>query len=114
MQNRQNSLTELVGKNIARRRKELGLTQEVLAERVGVGQQSLSRIEQGHMAPKFERLQMFADALEWSVMDLFRSGTDRQSGEMERIADLVRGLNEEQGELVVRHMESLVRVLLSK
>lgn len=47
------SIQELVGKNIARRRKLLEMSQEKLAEKIGVAQESLSRMEQGRMAPKF-------------------------------------------------------------
>jgi len=60
------------GAIVAERRRLLGITQEILAERVGIYQESLSRMEQGVIAPRFERLQLFADALECSIADLFR------------------------------------------
>ncbi len=50
-------LTKIFGNNIRKRRKGLYLTQVELAERLGIGQQSLSRIERGVTAPKFERLE---------------------------------------------------------
>ena len=52
-----NELSVIFGNNIHRKRKQLGLTQDELAEKLGIGQQSLSRMERGTMAPKFERLQ---------------------------------------------------------
>ena len=61
------------GATIAERRKLLDISQETLAERVGISQESLSRMEKGFIAPRFERLQLFADALECSIPDLFRS-----------------------------------------
>ncbi|MBQ6268064.1 MAG: helix-turn-helix transcriptional regulator [Clostridia bacterium] len=39
--------TEAVGKRIADRRKELGLTQEQLAEKIGVSPQAVSKWENG-------------------------------------------------------------------
>ena len=60
------------GAIVAERRKLLGISQETLAERVGISQESLSRMEQGYIAPRFERLQLFADALGCSIADLFR------------------------------------------
>jgi len=60
------------GAIVAERRNLLGLSQEILAERVGISQESLSRMEQGYIAPRFERLQLFADALGCSIADLFR------------------------------------------
>ena len=60
------------GAVVAERRKLLGISQEALAERVGISQESLSRMEKGNIAPRFERLQLFADALGCSIADLFR------------------------------------------
>lgn len=65
------SLAKIFGNNIRKKRKELYLTQDELAERLGIGQQSLSRIERGVMAPKFERLEDIANALQCSVSALF-------------------------------------------
>lgn len=60
------------GAIVSERRRLLGMSQEVLAERVGISQESLSRMEKGVIAPRFERLQQFADALGCSIPDLFR------------------------------------------
>ncbi len=57
---------------ISEKRKLLKMSQEELAERVGISQESLSRMEKGVIAPRFERLQLFAEALECSIADLFR------------------------------------------
>lgn len=51
MKERPNSLTQIVGQAIFQRRRALGMSQEELAEKVGIGQQSLSRMEQGKTAP---------------------------------------------------------------
>ena len=60
------------GAVISERRRLLGMSQELLAERVDISQESLSRMEKGVIAPRFERLQLFADALGCSIPDLFR------------------------------------------
>ena len=60
------------GSIISEKRKLLKMSQEELAERVGISQESLSRMEKGVIAPRFERLQLFAEALECSIADLFR------------------------------------------
>jgi transcriptional regulator with XRE-family HTH domain len=70
------------GTVVSERRRLLGMSQETLAERVGISQESLSRMEKGFIAPRFERLQQFADALECSIPDLFRA----QRGASERAA----------------------------
>ena len=60
------------GAIVSERRKLLNMSQETLAERVDISQESLSRMEKGFIAPRFERLQLFADALGCSIADLFR------------------------------------------
>lgn len=69
----QKSVMAAFGTTIAEKRKLLGISQEKLAEQVGISQESLSRMEKGFIAPRFERLQLFADALECSIPDLFQS-----------------------------------------
>ena len=61
----------LFGAQIAAKRKEKGITQEALAEVLGISQESLSRMEKGQIAPRFERLQDFSQALDCSIADLF-------------------------------------------
>ena len=50
------TLAMQVGAVIAPRRKQMGLTQVQLATRLGITQDSLSRMENGAIAPKFSRL----------------------------------------------------------
>ena len=83
------SIQELVGKNIARRRKLLEMSQEKLAEKIGVAQESLSRMEQGRMAPKFSRLQSIADVLNCSVVDIFRRQEEDMAVNAESIAEIM-------------------------
>lgn len=64
------------GAIVSERRRLLGMSQETLAERVGISQESLSRMEKGCIAPRFERLRQFADALGCSIPDLFRMQGD--------------------------------------
>ena len=67
----QKPVMALFGATISERRKMLSINQKTLAEHVGISQASLSRIEKGSIAPRFERLQLFADALKCSISDLF-------------------------------------------
>lgn len=106
-----NMLTRLVGRNIYSKRKRLGLTQEELAERIGIGQQSLSRMEKGRIAPKFERLQIIADTLGCPVTDLFRENEEDTSAIAERITDILQGLDARRRELVFSHVASLANLL---
>jgi len=57
-------LARLVGDNIRRRRLELHLTQQALADRIGITQSYLSDVEKGKRSPLLSRLANFADALD--------------------------------------------------
>lgn len=70
MSNKQESLIKILGTNIAVRRKALGMSQEILAEKIGITQQALARMEQGKIAPKLTRLPELAGALQCSVAEL--------------------------------------------
>lgn len=68
-----NNLAKLVGGNIAVRRKQKNWTQAQLGEKLGIGTDSLCRIERGVMAPRFQRLEEIARLLDCSVADLFKT-----------------------------------------
>ena len=68
-----NNLAKLVGSNIAARRKQKNWTQAQLGEKLGIGTDSLCRIERGVMAPRFQRLNDIAHFLDCSVADLFKT-----------------------------------------
>ena len=108
-------LARLLGVNIAYRRNLLGITQEALAERVGVGAVSLSRMEKGVIAPKFERLQIFADVLGCSVADLFRLPDDsnRTDENAAIIAQIIKPLSQDGQTALVKIMADMVRVMIS-
>lgn len=74
-----NALAKIFGENVQRKRKLLGLTQEQLAELLGVSQHSLSRIERGVLTPKFERLQDFANHLHTPVSKFFIANDDKNN-----------------------------------
>lgn len=69
-------LAVIVGANITAKRKRLGLNQAQFAERIGIGADSLSRIERGLTAPRFQMLEKMALILECQVAELFLTGTE--------------------------------------
>lgn len=56
-------LKKLVGKKIQHIRKQKGMTQEKLAEMIGIEVPSLSNIETGKFAPSIETLQKLSSVL---------------------------------------------------
>jgi len=64
-------IKKLLGKRIQELRKEKNISQEKLAERVGIEPNNLSRIENGRNYPTPENLAKIASALKVSVDKLF-------------------------------------------
>lgn len=64
-------LPKRLGKKIQRRRKEVGYTQEELADKIGVSRAYMGYIEQGRNAPSLEVLEKIAKHLKLSLSGLF-------------------------------------------
>lgn len=88
---KQESLIKILGTNIAVRRKTLGMSQEILAEKIGITQQALARMEQGKIAPKLTRLPELAGSLQCTVADLMTiQGSDTLEASHRLLAALER------------------------
>ena len=64
-------LKEKLGKRIKELRKEKGLTQENLAELIGIEPPNISKLEKGNHFPQPENIEKIATALNVSVKSLF-------------------------------------------
>lgn len=62
----------LLGKNIKKRRKELGLTQQQLADKMEISLNFMGKIEVAFSKPSLDTLISFADKLETTVSELTR------------------------------------------
>lgn len=65
------SYPEILGRTIRSRREELGIDQDTLAERTGIPQSTISRIERGEALLNSEQVSYFADALMFSPSDFW-------------------------------------------
>lgn len=77
-QKKRQRLATIVGANITAQRRRMGWNQAEFAERLGIGADSLSRIERGLTAPRFPRLEKIAELLECPVAELFQTQADRE------------------------------------
>ena len=77
---------ERIGSFIALLRKESGMTQEQLAERLGVTNRSISRWENGKTLPDLSMMQILCREFDISISELL-SG-QRQSSDADSLADL--------------------------
>lgn len=111
MNGKQNSnLAKTVGANIVRRRKELGISQESLAEQLNITNSALSRIENGSAAPRFSRLEVLANILHCHVVDLFRSPSDPLCVHLDMLADLLKPYPQETQEELVSMLANTLEV----
>lgn len=89
---RETSLARDVGAAIARKRGELGLTQDQVSEALGIGPEAVSRIERGIVLPSLPRLIELAELFKCSV-EVFLSGTS--------------GLPDDSAKVISQKLESL-------
>ena len=105
-------MTSKFAKAIHERRKELGLTQEELAARVGTTKQVVSKYEKGQRSPKVQMANAFADALETTLDELL--GVEKENDETEQntpvqvedpqiriVSGMMENLSEKQKEQIV-------------
>lgn len=64
-------LPKLLGKRVQKRRKELNLTQEELAEKVDISRAYMGYIEQGRNVPSLEVVQKIAKVLKKPLSEFF-------------------------------------------
>ncbi len=87
---------KMIGKRIARRRRELGLTQAKAEELADIGDRYLTSIERGISIPSTEVIMRLALALD-TTPDEFLVGTARHEGqEWRSVAELLRPMDEKQ------------------
>ena len=87
---------EMIGKRIARRRKELGLKQVQVCERAGINDKYLSCIERATSIPSLEVIMKLAIALE-TTPDTFLVGSVHDSEDSwKNLSGIVCGMNEDQ------------------
>lgn len=111
MADRQNfKLAEIVGKNIVRLRREAGMTQEYLAEKLNITGAAMSRIENGLATPRFSRLEELASILGCHVIDLFKASTDPLKVHLDTLEDLLRPYPAETQEELVAMFANTLKV----
>ena len=104
-------LAKILGNSIVERRKILGMTQIELANHLDMAPDALSRIENGYVAPRFNRIEEMAKILECSVAELFREKNDSLKTRSDCIADIISPLPAEKQEEVISLVSHFVSIL---
>lgn len=100
-------LVHLVGKAIATQRIRCKLSQEQVAERLGIGGEAVSRIERGLVMPNIERLMQFAEIFNCEAADLLTQSSPRAEDQAVRISQMLSQLTLADRQLVVDLIERL-------
>ncbi|HFT1767703.1 TPA: helix-turn-helix domain-containing protein [Pseudomonas aeruginosa] len=102
---------ELVGQAIARKRIACGMSQEQVAESLGIGSEAVSRIERGLVPPNVERLMQLATLFGCEAADLLTEGSSRPEDQARRLQSLLATLKADDRTLVMELVERLVERL---
>lgn len=95
-------LRKRIGRAIAQARLQRGLTQEQVAERLGVEQETISRFERGAVLPPLGRLAELSDLLSVPMAQFVQAGSTRLADQAQEVADQMAGLTPSDRELVRR------------
>lgn len=102
-----------LGRHIAERRRARGMTQQELAERVGVESVTLSRLETGVSIPSITRLADIADALDTRLAELVSGVSSYPSDQAMEIVESLKPLSAEDRALVIGIVRRLTERLAS-
>ncbi|MBU4626641.1 helix-turn-helix transcriptional regulator [Pseudomonas fluorescens] len=107
MKTDQKGLAEAIGRAIARQRMRAGLTQEEVAERLGVGNEAVSRIERGIVIPNIIRLFDFASIFGCEATELLSESSPLPDDQASRLSQLLVALNQSDRQLLVEVIDRL-------
>ena len=110
-ENRQTRIATALGASIAKTRAARNLTQEQVAEKLGIGNEAISRIERGVVLPPLIRLFEFAEVFDCRVDELLLEASDRSSDQAAVIAQQLGRLATTDRALVLNLMAQLTERL---
>ncbi|WP_150740588.1 MULTISPECIES: helix-turn-helix domain-containing protein [Pandoraea] len=103
-----------IGRTIARQRLASGLTQDEVAERLGVGLEAVSRMERGKVVPTVARLFELAEVFQCDAADLLTDASIRPSDQASHLSRLLSKLTSSDREMMVEVIERLSARLARK
>lgn len=103
-----------LGHTIAKYRQKMNLTQEQLSEKIGIGNEAVSRIERGIVLPSLMRLIEFAEVFDCSIADLLVKSGSREQDDLAYLIGLFNEIKETERYIVIKTMECLIHNLKNK
>ena len=104
-------LARKVGAEIARWRKASGHTQVRVADALGMEKETVSRIENGVIAPTLHRLAQFSEFFGCPITALFGDYRGKTAEDATELAEILAGLSDEERRSIVRNAAEIARIL---
>jgi len=100
-------LAEQIGRSIAKRRLTANLTQDQVAESLGIGYEAVSRMERGITIPTIIRLAELAEIFSCGIEELIIESSTRAEDQSEQIRNMLTQLNNEDRKMILETVERL-------
>ena len=97
-----------IGQSIARARQDADLTQEAVAERLGIGPEAVSRLERGICSITAERLVVLAEMFGCRSDQLLLAASQRPEDQAGALWSMLDGLSAEDRDFILGNVDQLV------
>lgn len=97
-----------LGKRIAEKRGDAGITQEQVAERLEIGLEAVSRMERGVSIPNAIRLVELAEIFDCRTDDLLHSSSHRPSDQAAYLEGILASTDQKDRQFIVKMVEMYV------
>jgi transcriptional regulator with XRE-family HTH domain len=108
------SLVKAIGKAISAKRMASGLSQEKVAESLGISREAVSRMETGVAIPTVVRLAELAHIFDCGIEELLTEASNRQLDQARQITELLQGLTEQNRAMLLNVIKQLIDGLSKK
>lgn len=110
------SVKSTIGKRIHRLRRSKDMTQQSLAEKIGVNASYIGPLEKGLKCPSIAVLQKLSDVLEQPIFSFFldESGDDKTDSSSQRIAAMLASHPIDERAFLLKMLEEMSLVLRSR
>lgn len=102
-------IRKAVGDSIGRRRQRAGMTQEAVAEKLGIGPEAVSRMERGVGSVTAERLIVLAEMFSCRADELLLQASHRPADQAAELAGLMEGLPEGERRYLMESLRNFCR-----
>lgn len=107
-------IRKTIGQSIARARQDADLTQEAVAERLGIGPEAISRLERGVGSVTAERLVVLAEMFGCRSDQLLLAASQRSEDQAGALWSMLDGLPADDRDFILTHVDQLVAHLRRK